>query len=132
MRVLMATPEIYGLAKTGGLGDVSAALPAALAELGAETRVLLPAYPQALDAIEGRRTVARLGDPLGVGQTRLLGGRIAPGGQSVWLVDCPELFRRAGGLYQDATGADWPDNHLRFALLARVGAMLCEPTSPAR
>src|SRR3972149_9852103 len=80
MRVLMATPEIYGLAKTGGLGDVSAALPAALAELGAETRVLLPAYPQALDAIEGGRTVARLGDPLGGGETHLLGGRIAPGG----------------------------------------------------
>lgn len=133
MRILMATPEIYGLAKTGGLGDVSAALPAALAELGAETRVLLPAYPQALDALEGSRTVARLGDPLGVGETRLLGGRIAPGGQSAWLVDCPNLFRRAGSLYQDAAGADWPDNHLRFALLARVGALLCDrAASPAR
>jgi hypothetical protein len=34
LRVVHAGPEIYPLAKTGGLGDVCAALPTALAELG--------------------------------------------------------------------------------------------------
>ena len=49
-------------------------------------------------------------------------------GLPVWLVDCPGLFQRPGGPYQDENGRDWPDNHLRFALLAHVAAALaCEP-----
>jgi starch synthase len=50
MRVLFVSSEIYPLAKTGGLADVSAALPLALAGLGVDVRLLLPAYPQALEA----------------------------------------------------------------------------------
>ena len=45
MRVLFVTPECAPLTKTGGLGDVSAALPAALRAQGIDVRVLLPAYP---------------------------------------------------------------------------------------
>jgi starch synthase len=40
----------------------------------------------------------------------------------VWLVDCPQLYHRAGGLYQSENGADWPDNALRFTLLNHVAA----------
>jgi starch synthase len=36
MRVLFVSSEIYPLAKTGGLADVSAALPEALAGMGVE------------------------------------------------------------------------------------------------
>ena len=50
MRVLFVSSEIYPLAKTGGLADVSAALPLALAGLCVDVRLLLPAYPQALEA----------------------------------------------------------------------------------
>ena len=45
MRVLFASSEIYPLAKTGGLADVSAALPIALAGLGVEVRLVMPGYP---------------------------------------------------------------------------------------
>ncbi|MDJ0862469.1 MAG: glycogen/starch synthase, partial [Gammaproteobacteria bacterium] len=45
MRVLFATPEAHPLAKTGGLGDVGGALPQAILRLGADARLLLPAYP---------------------------------------------------------------------------------------
>jgi hypothetical protein len=38
MRVLFASSEISPLAKTGGLADVSAALPAALTDLGVDMR----------------------------------------------------------------------------------------------
>ena len=44
MKVLFATPEFAPLVKTGGLGDVSAALPRALRALGHDVRVLMPAY----------------------------------------------------------------------------------------
>ena len=44
MKILFATPECAPYVKTGGLGDVSAALPATLAGLGHDVHVLLPAY----------------------------------------------------------------------------------------
>ena len=40
------------------------------------------------------------------------------------VLDAPHLFDRPGGPYGDATGADWPDNALRFAALSRVAADL--------
>ena len=49
-RVLFATPECAPLVKTGGLGDVSAALPAALHAIGIDVRVLLPGYTAVKEA----------------------------------------------------------------------------------
>jgi starch synthase len=40
----------------------------------------------------------------------------------VILFDCPALFRRDGGLYQNDLGMDWPDNHRRFGLFCRAAA----------
>jgi len=42
----------------------------------------------------------------------------------LWLVDCPALYDRAGGPYQDQHGNEWPDNALRFALLNHVAALI--------
>jgi starch synthase len=53
-----------------------------------------------------------------------------PSGVPALLVDCPPLFLRAGGPYQDAAGRDYPDNAQRFAFLARVAAWLSGPKSP--
>ena len=44
VRVLVAASEVAGFAKTGGLSDVCGALPKALAALGHEVRVVMPAY----------------------------------------------------------------------------------------
>src|SRR5207248_545464 len=51
-------------------------------------------------------------------------------GVPTWIVDCPALYDRAGGPYQDADGADWDDNPLRFGLLSRAAALLGSPRSP--
>ncbi|MEW5728918.1 MAG: glycogen/starch synthase, partial [Pseudomonadota bacterium] len=105
MRVLFTASEAYPLIKTGGLADVSGALPAALNAAGAEVRLLLPGYPEAMDRAEGKRTVGSLGDPLGVGgEARLVSGRLPESGVPVWLLDCPTLYDRPGGPYQDAQG----------------------------
>ena len=40
------------------------------------------------------------------------------------VVDCPPLFDRPGNPYVNAGGQDWPDNVERFAVFARVAALL--------
>jgi starch synthase len=122
MRVLFVTSEAFPFAKTGGLADVSAALPAALSNLGIDVRVLMPAYPQALGAAAHVKEIARLGTVLGFGTTRLLETHFPQTHVPVWLVDCPELYNRVGGPYQDEDGVDWPDSASRFALLNHVAA----------
>ena len=120
MRVLFVTPECAPLTKTGGLGDVSAALPAALRAQGVDVRTLLPAYRGV--SLDNARQCA---------QFRLLQmeARLFEKGECLFL-DCPPLYDRPGGPYQSADGADWPDNALRFALLARTAALLGAADSP--
>ena len=43
-KVLLVSPEIHPLAKTGGLADVAGSLPLALRELGCDIRVAMPLY----------------------------------------------------------------------------------------
>lgn len=129
MKLLFASSEIFPLAKTGGLADVAGALPVALAETGADVRLLMPAYRGVAQAT-GARAIANLGDPFGLGNTAILEGRLPGGALAVWLVDNPNLFDRDGGPYQDTRGADWPDNDMRFGLLSWAAARLCLRNSP--
>jgi starch synthase len=122
MRSLFVSSEIYPLAKTGGLADVSAALPIALSSLGVDVRLVMPGYPEALDTAADLKLEAQCAE--NGAPTRLLRGRLPDSGLPVWLIDCPALFKRAGGLYQNPEGEDWHDNHHRFSLLARVAAKL--------
>ena len=46
MNILWVTSEAVPYAKTGGLADVSSALPIALAERGHKVSVVMPYYPQ--------------------------------------------------------------------------------------
>ncbi len=122
MKLLFVTPECAPLTKTGGLGDVSAALPAALRALGIDVRTLLPAYSAVLERLPRTREVARL---------ELFGHdlRLLEAGEFL-LLDCAALYRREGGPYQDAAGVDWPDNGLRFGVLSRAAALLGTERSP--
>ena len=124
MKVLHVAAEVYPLVKTGGLADVTAALPPALAEAGADVRLLLPGLPAILDAVQSARTVVDIGACFGALRVRLLLGRM-PGTQlPVYVVDAPHLYRRRGGPYQADDGPEWPDNLQRFALLGWVAAHL--------
>jgi len=133
MRVLFASSEVFPLVKTGGLADVSGALPAALGAINVDVRVLLPGYPAAMDAAQGKRQVANLGDPFGIdAETKLISAKLPGSGVPMWLIDCPALFDRAGGPYLDATGADYADNAVRFGLLSWAAALLSTEGSPLK
>ena len=125
--VLYVTPEAAPLVKTGGLGDVSAALPAALRKLGVDVRILIPGYPQVLAAATEGDKLARVA-VLDRG-VRLVDARL-PNGVPIVIADCPELFARDGGPYQNAEGTDWEDNAVRFGVLSRLAALLGSNESP--
>jgi starch synthase len=119
LSVLSVASEVYPLVKTGGLGDVVAALPPALAEEDVRVCTLVPGYQPVLVALEQAAEVYSFADIYGA-PARLLRGRAA--GLDLMVLDAPHLFLRPGGPYQDPSGQDWPDNAWRFAALARVGA----------
>ena len=129
LRILFATSECAPLVKTGGLGDVSAALPPALATLGVDARILLPAYRQVLAQLPGWREIARFPASADIPASRLLLSKMASG-VPLLALDCPELYDRPGGPYQDEAGKNWSDNALRFGLLSRVAALLGSAGSP--
>jgi starch synthase len=124
INVLYVTSEVAPLIKTGGLADVSGALPAALRELGVDVRVLVPGYPQVLAKMGPSEVVVKFLDLPGYPPSRLLFS-IMKTGVPLLVLDCPELYRREGGPYLDpATGHDWVDNPVRFGLLSKVAAVL--------
>ena len=120
--VLFVTSEVYPLIKTGGLADVSAALPNALRNMGIDVRLLLPGYPVVLEQlslieVHENIRVFPLQEPV-----RLLAGIMPDGITPVYVVESPALYEREGGPYQDANGKSWYDNPLRFGILSKIAA----------
>ncbi|WP_045855362.1 glycogen synthase GlgA [Raoultella terrigena] len=126
MQVLHVGAEMFPLLKTGGLADVTGALPAAQIAEGLDTRVLLPGFPairsglQEPQAVASRETFA--------GPMTLLFGHF--NGVGIYLIDAPHLYDRPGNPYHDQQMQDYPDNVLRFALLSWVGAELAGGLDP--
>jgi starch synthase len=119
LKILFAASEAVPLIKTGGLADVAGSLPLYLHRLGNDVRVILPAYPQALERAIPVRMVASLRVAGAAEPIRLLEGRLNDE-VPVYLVDAPGLFNRRGNPYVDPQGRDWPDNAQRFAVFCRV------------
>ncbi|MFT4189951.1 MAG: glycogen/starch synthase, partial [Comamonas sp.] len=142
-RVLHVCAELYPLLKTGGLADVTGALPAALQRVGCQARVLLPGFPAVLAGLAGASEVARLRVPWSTvwgepAEARLLFGWLrdteGPGGSEaegsapvgLYVIDAPFLYDRPGNPYADARQQPYGDNHRRFALLGWVAAQLAQ------
>ncbi|MES2354183.1 MAG: glycogen synthase GlgA [Pseudomonadota bacterium] len=125
MRVLYVAAEAYPLVKTGGLGDVTGALPPALIRQGVEVRLLLPGLPAVIAGIDNPRSVASMGAAFGASAVNLLLGRMPDSDVPAYIIDAPDLYNRPGNNpYLDPDGREWSDNHRRFALLGWIAAQI--------
>lgn len=127
LRIAWISSELTPFAKTGGLGDVSAALTAFLHRDGHDVRVFLPLYATLRDVkLESLRPIGFIRDvPIQVGQdatlTFSLYSTLLPGTDlTIYLVHCPALFQRDG--YYAADG----DEDLRFSFLTRAALISCQ------
>ncbi|HEU0265510.1 MAG TPA: glycogen/starch synthase, partial [Geobacterales bacterium] len=124
MRILVMASEVAPFARTGGLADVSGALPRALKERGHDVRVILPFYRQIekgpFPLTKLRRSVEiNLAGTFYKGQLRQTIHRQLP----VYFLENRHFFGREQ-LYGPA-GGDYEDNDQRFAFFCRaVLAML--------
>lgn len=105
---------------TGAAG----ALPGALARLGADVRVLMPASPSVLDSLADVQPEADLGSVLGQSPVRLLRAKVPGTNVPLWLLDYPTLHQRAGTPCHVPEANDSADNPLRYGVLCHVAAAL--------
>jgi starch synthase len=132
VQYLYTSSEVAGFAKTGGLADVAASLPHALALRGHDCAVLMPLYRSVR---EGPAPLENLKLPLSiaVGNRHVHGGlwrSTLPGSNvPVYLVEQAHYFERdddrAGrGIYQltgpDGHKHDYPDNCERYIFFCRA------------
>jgi starch synthase len=121
VNILYLASEVARYAKTGGLADVSAALPQYLGRAGHDVRVFLPYYSRVDDRGAALEVVLRdLEIRLGDHRYEVAIVRAErPGDAPVHLVHCPALYHRASIYTND------PDEHLRFLVLTRAALEAC-------
>ena len=124
LRIVFFSSEVAPFSKTGGLADVAGSLPAALAALGHDVRVISPCYPSASRCgITLHRSGIRVGVRMGDGERRIGTVRTAQlDGVEHYLLGNRHYFTRTG-LYGTPEG-DYPDNAQRFAFFCRAGLEL--------
>jgi starch synthase len=125
VRICFISAEYSPFAKTGGLGDVAAALTRHLAARSHDLRVFLPLHGGTnLRGIDWHPVEFLQDLTVQVGAREFRYGvqtaRVPDSQLWVYLVDCPSLFDRPR-IYSDT-----PDEQLRYLMLTRVAFETCQ------
>lgn len=120
MRVLEVASEAVPFAKTGGLADVAGALPDALARLGCDVTLIIPAHREALaKGLPIESTGIEFEVPIGTRRpvARILRCQLPGSAANVLLVANDDFFDRPT-LYGGSE--DYADNSERFIFFSRA------------
>lgn len=126
LSILFVSSEVIPFAKTGGLADVSAALPQVVRELGHDIRIIMPKYAAVSDRKFKIHDIKRLTDmPIQVGEKTFLGSvkssfltNIKTKVQ-VYFISNEQLYCRSDLYVDPKTKEAWPDNDDRFMFFSR-------------
>jgi len=120
--VLFVSSEVAPWSKTGGLGDVAASLPGALAARGHRVTVVTPRYggidPRRQGLTRLSTVLSARGEQCGLWVKR--GGNGTP---EVYFLEHDLFYGFRRNPYGDGAG-DYPDNPARFAFLSRAALEL--------
>ncbi len=128
LHILLAASEVVPFAKSGGLADVSGALPKSLRALGHDVRVVMPRYyivdreKYGLRALEGSLGVpmGSMGEAWAAVYEGVLPGSDVP----VYFIEHEGFFGRKG-LY-DEEGKGYEDNDNRFIFFSKAVMQLAK------
>ena len=113
LKILFVSTEVHPFAKTGGLADVSGALPPALKKLGHDIRVIMPKYPCTSKAGKGMQPLKVDLDIPGFNQKGTLFQSELTDSVPVYLIEHDDYYNREH-IYGEP-GSDYPDSLERFA-----------------
>ncbi len=126
LNVLFVSSEVEPFAKTGGLADVSGALPQTLKHLDNEIRIMMPRYGIINERTSKLHNMIRLQDiEIPVGKKPFYASikssfiTNSHAKIQVYFLDNPELFGRPGLYVHPETRKDYPDNDIRFIFFSR-------------
>jgi starch synthase len=133
LSILFVTSEVVPFAKTGGLADVSSALPLALTELGHDVRIVAPKYGTVSERRNRIHEIKRLKDiPIEVaGESTMATVKSSQVVNSrakvqVYLVTNDKYLEPLKGIYTDPkTGKDFPSNDERFIFFQKAVLETC-------
>jgi len=121
MKILFVSSEVAPFAKSGGLADVSGALPKAIKDLGHDIRVIMPKYKM---VDEKKFSLEKIFDKIDIQfgitseEVSIYESKIPGSDVIIYFVENENMFGR-DGLYQE-NGIDYPDNAERFILFSKA------------
>ncbi|MBI3585754.1 MAG: glycogen synthase GlgA [Ignavibacteriales bacterium] len=126
LNILFLSSEVEPFAKTGGLADVSSALPQAIKELGHEIRIMMPRYRFISERKFKLHDIIRLKEiPIPIGKNSEIGNVKSSFISNlkekvqVYFLDNANYFGR-DGIYQSPVGKkDYKDNDERYIFFCR-------------
>ena len=131
LRIIYAATEVEGFSKSGGLADVSRALPLHLKQQGHDIRIVTPFYSSISENHVTRTLIQSLGVPLGGEEIRCAVRELEMQGTvegenvtvPVYFIEHEDYFFRSG--YYDDGMLEYPDNAERFGFFSKSALQLC-------
>ncbi|MGV7221866.1 MAG: glycogen synthase GlgA [Nitrospinales bacterium] len=127
LKILFVSPEVQPFAKTGGLGDISSALPLALKNMDHDIRVIMPKYKNIKLEKDELQLIPDTSLSIPIGQ-EIINGDVCESKLDnqlpIYFINCDKYFARKN-LYSE-NGQEYPDNPERFIFFSRAVLEACK------